>query len=160
MTEPGGEPPVKAFTTTYVLGDDYFDPSFSIEVGADFLGECGIGLSEMIGTGDPKKVTAFEAWLFDKSDIRTITTVIASEYANNDPELHSKLEKKGDILQIKPGVEITLETTALRVKTRIREVEYAEGNLPQHSYLQKVTFEIQAWVKPNPNQPKTPLAFD
>ena len=31
--------PVKSFSTPYVLGDDYFDPSFSIEIGPDFLGE-------------------------------------------------------------------------------------------------------------------------
>ncbi len=61
-----GDRPVKSFSTPYVLGDDYFDPSFSIEIGADFLGECGIGISETLGAGDPKKVTAFEAWLFDK----------------------------------------------------------------------------------------------
>jgi hypothetical protein len=142
------EPPVKSFTTTYVLGDDYFDPSFSIEIGPDFLGECGIGISETLGAGDPKKVTAFEAWLFDKSDIRTVTTVLASEYAIDDPDLRSKLEPKGEAIEeLAPGKEITLETTALRVKARIQELEYAQGNLPEHSFIQKISFELQAWVK-------------
>ncbi|MGC9467572.1 MAG: hypothetical protein ACP5HS_03195 [Anaerolineae bacterium] len=142
------EEPVKSFNTPYVLGDDYFDPSFSIEIGSDFLGECGIGISETLGAGDPKKVTAFEAWLFDKSDIRTVTKVLASEYAYNDSDLMAKLEPKGEVVQMRPGQEIILETTAIRVKARIKELEYAQGaNLPPNSFVQKVNFEIQAWVK-------------
>ncbi len=142
------EAPVKSFSTPYVLGDDYFDPSFSIEIGNDFLGECGIGISETIGAGDPKKVTAFEAWLFDKSDIRTVTTVLASQYAYNDENLRSKLQPKGDIELLEPGQEIVLETTSLRVKARVRDLEYAQSNdLPPRSFIQKVNFELQAWVK-------------
>lgn len=150
----GEEPevgPSSVKTYTYVLGDDYFDPSFSIEIGADFFGECGIGISETLGAGDPKKVTAFETWLFDKSDIRTVTTVLASDYALQDPDLVEKLQPKreGDNLQqIRPGMEVTLDTTALRVKALITEVEYAQqGTLPANSFFQKVTFELRAWVK-------------
>ncbi len=147
---PGEAEPSSVKSYTYVLGDDYFDPSFSIEIGPDFYGECGIGISETIGAGDPKKVTAFETWLFDKSDIRTVTTVLTSEYAFEDPGLYEKLQPKreGDDLQeIRPGMEVTLETTTLRVKTRITELEYAQGNFPPHSFFQKVTFELRAWVK-------------
>ena len=146
--ESGTEAPVKSFNTPYVLGDDYFDPSFSIEIGSDFLGECGIGISETIGAGDPKKVTAFEAWLFDKSDIRTVTTVLASQYAYEDDDLRSKLQPKGDIVMLEPDQEIILETTSLRVKARVKDLEYAQSNdLPPRSFIQKVNFELQAWVK-------------
>ena len=65
------EPPVVQFMTTYMLGDDLYDDSFSIDAPTgEFLGECGVGISETIGVGDPKKVTAFEVWLFDKNDIQ------------------------------------------------------------------------------------------
>jgi len=143
----GTETPLKSFTTPYVLGDDYFDPSFSIEVGSEFLGECGIGISETIGADDPKKVVAFEAWLFDKSDIRTVTTVLASEYAYHDPDLRAKLEPKGEIALMEPGTEIELETTSLRVTAKVKDVEYAQGNLPENSFVKKVDFELTAWVK-------------
>ncbi|MGC9523400.1 MAG: hypothetical protein ACP5HG_16140 [Anaerolineae bacterium] len=147
-TTTAADQPVKSFSTPYVLGDDYFDPSFSIEIGTDFLGECGIGISETLGAGDPKKVTAFEAWLFDKSDIRTVTKVLASEYAYNDPDLRAKLEPKGEVVMLRPGEEVVLETTALRIKARIRELEYAQGaNLPPNSFVQKINFELQSWVK-------------
>ncbi len=143
-----GDRPLKSFNTPYVLGDDYFDPSFSIEIGQDFLGECGIGISETLGAGDPKKVTAFEAWLFDKSDIRTVTKVMASEYAFDDPDLMAKLEPKGEVVMMQPGEEIILETTALRVKAVIRDLEYAQGaSLPSSSFIQRINFELQAWVK-------------
>ncbi|MDY0018963.1 MAG: hypothetical protein RBT47_03085 [Anaerolineae bacterium] len=140
-------PPVSSFVATYMLGDDYFDPSFSIEVGTDFLGECGVGISESIGVGDPKKVTALEAWLFDKSDIRTVTAVMASEYAYNDPTLNAKLSAKGEIMPIRPGLETTLETTALHVSVKVKELEYAQGDLPTNSFYQRVSIELRAWVK-------------
>jgi hypothetical protein len=143
----GEEPPLKSFTTTYVLGDDFFDPSFSIEMGSEFLGECGVGISETIGSGDPKKVTALEAWLFDKSDIRTITTVLASEYAMSEEDLLAKLEPKGEVKEIQPGMEVTLETTALRVSATVKEIEYAQGELPDNSFYQRVSVELRAWVK-------------
>jgi hypothetical protein len=143
-----GDRPVKSFNTPYVLGDDYFDPSFSIEIGSDFLGECGIGISETLGAGDPKRVTAFEAWLFDKSDIRTVTKVLASEFAYNDADLRSKLDPKGEVVMMRPGEEIILETSVLRIKARIKELEYAQGaSLPPNSFVQKVSFELQSWVK-------------
>ena len=60
----GEAPPMHQFVTTYVLGDNLFDDSFSIELAAgEFLGECGVGISEAIGVGEPKRVTAFEVWL-------------------------------------------------------------------------------------------------
>ncbi|NLF51019.1 MAG: hypothetical protein GX577_07765, partial [Leptolinea sp.] len=49
------EPPVVQFMTTYMLGDDLYDDSFSIDAPTgEFLGECGVGISETIGVGDPK----------------------------------------------------------------------------------------------------------
>lgn len=149
----GEQAPVKSFTTPYVLGDDYFDPSFSIEVGNEFLGECGIGISETLGAGEPKKVTAFEVWLFDKSDIRTVTNVLASEYAFNDPDLRAKLEPKGEIHMLTPGATIRLETTSLRVIATVKDLEYAQGNLPDGSFVHRVNFELTAWVKQGMAQP-------
>ncbi|MCE1255772.1 MAG: hypothetical protein LWX83_19755, partial [Anaerolineae bacterium] len=74
--------PIAQFMTTYTLGDDLYDDSFSIDSpNGEFLGECGVGVSDTIGVGDPKKVSAFEVWLFDKNDIQTVTKVLMSEHA-------------------------------------------------------------------------------
>jgi len=75
----GEVPPMVQFMTTYMLGDDLFDDSFSIDSPTgEFLGECGVGISEAIGVGEPKKVAAYEIWLFDKNDIQTVTKVLMS----------------------------------------------------------------------------------
>lgn len=69
----GEEAPIAQFVTTYMLGDDLFDDSFSVDSPAgEFLGECGVGISETIGVGDPKRVTAFEVWIFDKKDRKSV----------------------------------------------------------------------------------------
>jgi hypothetical protein len=87
-----GVPPMAQFMTTYMLGDDLFDDSFSIDSPTgEFLGECGVGISESIGVGEPKKVTAFEVWLFDKNDIQTITKVLMSQHAFSDDSLRNRL---------------------------------------------------------------------
>jgi len=142
------EKPMAQFVATYVLGDDYFDPSFSIETETgEFLGECGIGISEAIGVGDPKKVTAFEVWLFDKNDIRTVTKVLMSDHAYNDEGLRTKLAPKGEPVLAQPGQTIDLETATLRVRARVLEMEYGTGNLPPNSFFERLVVELAAWQK-------------
>lgn len=142
-------PALRTTSATYREGDDFFNPSFSIEDGAEFLGECGVDISHTIGAGDHKKVTALEIWLFDKSDIKTVTTVLASEYAFQDPtfgeELLSKVAGGGELRQIIPGEEIVLETTALRVRALVKAVEYATEDLPANSYFKEANIELRAY---------------
>ena len=141
--------PLTQYLTTYTLGDDHFDPSFSVELeSGDFMGECGVGISETLGVGSPNKVTAIEVWLFDKNDIRTVTKVLMSEYAFHDDALHAKLAPKGEPLLAEKGKELILETKMLRVRARIVEVEYGEGNLPHHSFFEKLTIDLAAWARP------------
>jgi len=136
-----------AFNRTYVLGDDYFDPSVSIERGPEFLGECGISLGETIGVGDPKKVTAFEVWLFDKADFPTVTAVLASEYAAQDETLRAKLSARGPMMVVQAGAQVKLETANLYLVAQVREAEYAQGNLPPNSFFGKLSLDVKVWTK-------------
>ena len=55
---PGAAGPsfLRTFTTTYNLGDDGYDACFPIETSAgEFLGECGVGVSEVLGGGEPSR---------------------------------------------------------------------------------------------------------
>jgi len=141
-------PPALQFHTTYVLGDDHYDPSFSIEKSTgEFMGECGVGISESIGIGDPKKVTALEIWMFDKNDIRTVTKVLASEFAYHDPALQAKLAPKGDLVLAEPDAEVVLETATLLLRARVTELEYGQGQLPPNSFFQRVSLELGVWIK-------------
>ncbi len=144
----GEEPPVAQYMSTYILGDDLYDDSFSIETASGaFLGECGSGISETIGVGDPKKVTATEVWLFDKNDIRTVTKVLMSEHAFNDEALRTKLAPKGEAVLATEGGVTVLETQTLRVQVRIVDLQYGSGPLPRNSYFERLTVELAAWTK-------------
>jgi len=144
----GEEPPISQFVTTYVLGDDLFDDSFSIDSpSGEFLGECGIGISETIGVGEPKKVQAFEIWLFDKNDIQTVTKVLMSAHAFNDAANFQRLQAKGEPVLVEPGKQIVLETAALQLVATVSDMEYGQGALPQESYFDRLTLEIAVWPR-------------
>lgn len=144
----GLAPPVTQTMTTYVMGDDLYDESFSIDTqGGDFLGEYGVGVSDTIGVGDPKKVTALEVWLFDKNDIKTATKVLMSAHAYNDPNLRARLEAKGELIKLEPKAQIVLETDALQLMVTVNDLEYGDGALPTDSYFERVTLELAIWPK-------------
>ncbi|RPI58980.1 MAG: hypothetical protein EHM56_00255 [Chloroflexi bacterium] len=143
-----GRPPLGHFITTYQLGEDTYDESFSIETPTgDFMGECGVGISDTIGTGDHDKVTAFEVWLFDKSDIRTVTKVLMSEHVFQDAAQRAKLVSKGEPVLAQPGAPFLLETSSLQVEVRIAELIYGNDDLPPKSYFTKLTIELVATAK-------------
>ena len=140
--------PVAQFMTTYMVGDDLYDDSFSIDAPTgEFLGECGVGISETVGVGEPKRVTAFEIWLFDKNDIQTVTKVIMSEHAHEDDKTRVRLESKGEPILAEPGKQVLLETASLQLEARIIDMEYGEGAAPDQSFFQRLTLELAVWPK-------------
>ncbi len=140
--------PLARFQTTYSRGHDTYDESFSIEnAEGDFLGECGVGLSESLGADVPRNVTAFEVWLFDKNDIRTVTKVVMSDHAFFDEAIKAKLAPKGDPVLARPNETIVLETATLIVNASVTELEYGTGALPPQSFFERFTVELSAWNK-------------
>jgi hypothetical protein len=130
------------FLARYNYGDDGYDMSFSIETPqTEFLGECGVGICEVLSAGSPQKVTAFEVWLFDKDDIRTVTKVLLSDHAAASEELRGKLAPKGELVTIKPGDTVDLETKSLRVRARVRELEYGKEGTAR-SYFERFVVEL------------------
>jgi hypothetical protein len=146
--EGGYGAPVGRFMTTYLLGDDLYDDSFSVDdANGDFLGECGMGVSDTIGVGEPKKVCAFEIWLFDKNDVRTVTKVLMSDEAFGDDEKRSVLAPKGEPVMASPGSKMVLDTASLYVTARVVDMQYGSGALPQNSFFSQLTIELEAWKK-------------
>jgi len=140
--------PITQTMTTYVLGDDLYDESFSIDTaGGEFLGEYGVGVSETIGVGEPKKVAALEVWLFDKNDIKTATKVLMSEHAYNDPNIRARLEPKGELIVVKPREQVLLETKTLQLLATVVDMEYGAGAAPQNSYFERITLELAVWPR-------------
>jgi hypothetical protein len=144
----GVAPPVTQNMTTYVLGDDLYDESFSIDTqSGDFLGEYGVGVSEVIGVGDPKKVTALEIWLFDKNDIKTATKVLMSAHAFSDATIRARLEPKGELVLVDPQKQVILETATLQLLAKVVDLQYGSGALPTNSFFERITLELAIWQK-------------
>ena len=144
----GESQPISQWMTTYLIGDDLFDDSFSIDTPAgEFMGECGVGIADTIGVGEPKRVSAFEIWLFDKNDIQTITKVLLSEHAFNDDAVRERLSAKGDPELSLPGHEVILETETLQMVVRVVDMNYGAGALPDNSFFERMTIELAIWQK-------------
>lgn len=144
----GVAPPITQNMTTYVLGDDLYDEAFSIDSpNGEFLGEYGVGVSETIGIGDPKKVTALEVWLFDKNDIKTATKVLMSAHAFADPAIRGRLEAKGELIQIDPQKQVVLETETLQLLATVVDLQYGNSAMPEKSHFERVTLELAIWRK-------------
>jgi len=144
----GQEAPIAQFMSTYMLGDDLYDDSFSVDSPTgEFLGECGVGISDTIGVGDPKKVTAFEVWLFDKNDIQTVTKVLMSEHAFNDPTIRQRLASKGEPILMAPDGRVVLETATLHLEARVVDMNLGSGALPPNSFFERLTLELAVWPK-------------
>jgi hypothetical protein len=141
--------PVAQFMTTYNLGDDLYDDTFSVDAtNGEFLGECGAGISDTIGVGDPKNISAFEVWLFDKNDIQTVTKVIMSSAVYNDQNARQRLSIRGEPVLAEPGKIISLETATLKMDARIIDMTYGRGsNLPPESYCERMSLEFSIFQK-------------
>jgi hypothetical protein len=141
------------FVATYQRGEDAYDESFPIETRAgEFLGECGMGISDATGIGDADQVAAFEVWLFDKNDIRSVTKVLMSEYAYGDENLRAKLAPRGEPVLAEPGSPVILETSRLRVQVEITDLQYNEAEMPPRGFFDKLTVAMEATPKsPEPH---------
>ncbi|HKJ27808.1 MAG TPA: hypothetical protein VJ965_09240 [Anaerolineales bacterium] len=146
QTDYSENPPIAQWMTTYLVGDDLFDDSFSIDsMNGEFLGECGVGIADTIGVGEPKRVSAFEVWLFDKNDIQTVTNVLLSEHAYGDEMILNRLRAKGEPYLALLGGEIELITKTLRMVVRVMDMDYGTGHLPENSFFQRITLELAVW---------------
>jgi hypothetical protein len=143
-----GPRPLLQKTSSYALGMDNFDESFAIETEDDkWLGECGMGISESLGEGTPRRVTAFEVWLFDKPNTRTVTNVLMSDFAYNDEGLRTRLSSRGDAVLATPNATFTLETPALTIEAQVVEMEYGDG-MPAFGYFNNLKVSLTVRLKP------------
>lgn len=135
--------PIAQFMSTYAFGDDRYDESFTFDApNGEFLGECGVSISDIIGVGEPKKISAFDIWLFDKNDIQTVTKVLMSKHSFEDSSTRQRLEIRGEPIMAEPGTQFVLQTATLRLEARIVDVMYGDMPLPEDSYFQRSTVEL------------------
>jgi hypothetical protein len=137
-----GPAPLVQWETVYELGMDSFDEACAIEMeNGETLGECGMGISESLEESVPRRVAAFEVWLFDKDDLRTVARVLMSDTAYRDDVLREKLSSRGAPLLAAPGATFSLATGSLTVEARIVKVGYGDAT---RSYFDQLTLSLAA----------------
>jgi hypothetical protein len=99
-------------------------------------------MAETIGGGDVQRVTAFEVWLFDKTDIRTVSLVLASGHAHTDPALRTKLASRGEVVLAQQGSRFSVQTSSLRLDGQILDLAYGGGDVPAQSYFTSFSVEL------------------
>jgi len=131
------------YSATFSQGDVEYDQSFDIEApdGA-YWGECGLTMSELVN-GDPNRVTALEVWLFDKSDIRTVTKVLMTDYAYGNQALRDKLSSKGDALLLSPDMGFVLDAQTLRLMGKVVALDYDDSGAPPRSTLRRLSVQLK-----------------
>lgn len=140
--------PFARFQATYLIGNDDFNESYSIDSrNGEYLGECGFGVSEFMGVGTPKKASAFEVWMFDKNDIQTVTKVLLTPFLFSDHNSRARLEPKGELVEVKPGKQIRLETATLFMIATIKDMKFGEGISAEKSYLDQISMDLSIWQK-------------
>jgi len=134
---------IKQFITEYVYGNDLYDDTFSIDAASgEFLGECGVGILDTVGSTETKSVTAFEVWLFDKNDVQTVTKVLMTDFAMNNLDIRHRVEVKGEPVQIVPDLAIYLETATLQLEGHVLNIEYGPGAGQGGSVVQRLQIEM------------------
>ncbi len=131
------------FTAAFHQGDVAYDQSFDIE-GPDgsYWGECGMTMSEAVH-GDPERATALEVWLFDKSDIRTVTKVLMSDYAYGNQALREKLSSRGDAVLLAPDLGFVLDAQTLRLMGKIVDLEYDDSQAPARGTIRRLRVQLR-----------------
>jgi hypothetical protein len=70
-----------------------------------------------------------------------------SQHAYNDAGIRSRLEPKGELVQVEPQAQILLETATLQLLATVVDLEYGKGAMPNNSYFDRITLELAIWPR-------------
>jgi hypothetical protein len=128
--------------SVYELGMDEFDAIYPIHGhDGEWLGECGVNISTTLNEDPPRKVTAFEVWLFAKTPPNTTAKVLASDAVYRDAGLRDQLSSRGPLVLAAPDAAFALETGCLAVDARVARLGYGDGT---RSYFDRLTLSLAA----------------
>ena len=134
------------FEARYAYGDDDLDLSFVIESSdKDFLGECGIGVIDVLRAEGGQQVDAFEIWLFDRGDVHAESrAILVSDYAYRTPAVNARLSARGRLVLAQPGLQIPLETLSLRMTATLSDFGYVSDSQPPNSFFSHLVMQFVA----------------
>ncbi len=147
------EQPPQRETAHYALGDDDYAVSFNIEgVEGTFLGECGVNVAEVLASTSLQHVVAFEVWVFDRSDVQTVSQLLCSEWAMYDTDMRVLLESRGELVAAQEGTTITLERLSTVVTFTVTKVVMGqEAGLPPDAWFERLDVDVQIDIKQAPS---------
>jgi len=123
-----------SFQVEYAGEGSDFDRTFMLgEPGAEYLGECGVGATN-VGRVDSDRISALEVWLFDRSDIHTVAKVLMSHKAYHNDVLREEVSSRGEPILAVPGTTFTLTGNRLQTEVTIDEVSYLPGAPAKNSF--------------------------
>ena len=119
----GGARGLDAVEVFRFTGDPNYNEVREIAHREEYLGEYGMGAG-FGGQDHPDATYTMEVWLFDKSDIRTVTAVLLPPEVYNDKELRSQAAGNATAVLLANGATVQLQTNQLLVEGRIRKVAF------------------------------------
>lgn len=132
--------------TAIYQGESDYDEAFDINDPVDgYMGQCGLQLNDPVGSRRDQAV-ALQAWLWDSSDPDTRTKVLMSEGAYRDTALRSEQAGEHEAVQVRPGIEFTLETHDLLLRGKVERVSYAEQE-PYRGVFAELQVNFQVFRK-------------
>ncbi len=131
------------YESEYHFGDDDFYHAFTLESAeGEFVGQCGVVISDVLGLDEAQQVDAFDIWLFEAQGTRTVSKVLASEYACQNESLNAKLSRKGELLEVEPGLVMTLETETLHLSAIVKDFDYRQDPQLERAIFSHLAVEL------------------
>ncbi|MCW5859501.1 MAG: hypothetical protein KIS63_14475, partial [Caldilineales bacterium] len=126
---PAGAPPWQRGAAAEVLrfdGEPSYNEIRDINDRGEYAGEFGIA-SGKEDADTPGAVYALEIWLFDKSDIHTVTAVLMHPDSYADESRRQQLAGNYQPLAAENGAPIHLNTKSLELNGRVRRVDFGRA---------------------------------
>lgn len=133
-------PPIVQSIVTYTNGESGFDEFFEINSrSGEFLGEYGLEIPYEKPTD---KTDALAVWLFDKHGVDTLRKIFVVDALTG-----IKLSKMGEIILLKPNIQVLLEGENLQLLVTVLEYQIAHHIESSIGYFSKLKIELSAWCK-------------
>lgn len=121
----------ESVATEYVPGEVRYRESYQIkDVKDETVGECGVRIAETLNVPDRTRPSAFDVWLYDRLDDRTVKAVILTDHAYGERAQRRQLAGNGQPIQPVAGKILILETANLHLEAELVDFEYGQTTDP------------------------------
>lgn len=129
--------------TEYAPGEIYYYESYHIKDKNEMLGECGVRIAETLSSLDRDHPPAFDIWLYDRIDDRTVKAVVLTEQAYSDRALRRQLAGNGQPISPEPGKILFLETANLHLEAELVAFEYGQPKgTPGQAFFEQFSVQL------------------